>query len=254
MVLMLLAIAGITVAAALRRASAAAAFTQRQMEGYQRHHEMLGIHDYVRTWLSKTETSPELLASGARTGEVVHRFVVDNNVVILITVMDGQGTVCRSVAQAPHPDTKRWMIEMLSRLPPDRPDLTRRSGPPQISLQAAPDEVIDALAGFDAKVAAGLRDARDRGVKNATELQTTLQKRNIEDMVAQTLSQHIAFEPSLWRLNVEVVHPEAVNRYTLLGEKRANIVGLYEWRPVTESEAERLFSVFTPPDGGEARR
>lgn len=241
LMLMMIAVAGILVGAALQRSAASSAITARQIEGYQRHHEMLGIRDYTESWLGKTENKPEQLAEYARSGEVAHRLVLDNRIVILISVMDGQGTVLRSLANVTNQDHRRWLVEVLSRLPLNRPDLTRRSGPHQISLNAAPDEVLEALAGFDPKVSAGLRDARDRGASNVTDLQNALQRRNVEDLVTHALSQYVTFTPSLWRLNVEVVYPDHVNRYTLLAEKKANLTKLHEWRPVEESEAERLF-------------
>lgn len=241
MVLMLLAVAAILVGASLQRSAVASLMTARQLEGYQRHHEMLGIRDYGRSWIQKAENKPEQLAKYAQSDEPAHRFVVDKSIVILITVQDGQGTVLRSLSNVGNAETRRWVVEVLSRLPLDRPDLTRRSGPPQVSLHAAPDEVLDALAGFDSRVLAGLREARDRRAANPTELQQALQKHNVEDLAAHALSQNITFEPSLWRLNVEVVYTDHVNRYTLLAEKRNNMTELHEWRPVPEAEAERLF-------------
>lgn len=255
MVLMLLMVATIIVAAALQRSSASMLTGEKMMEGYRRHHEMLGIRDYGRSWLQKTENKPEQLAKYAESGEVAHRFVIENpgnTMVILISVRDGQGTVLRSLANVVNDDLRRWLVEVLSRLPPNRPDLTRRSGAPQVSLRAASDEVIDAIAGFDNQVAVGLREARDRGAANATELQAALHRRNVDDAVANVVTQHVTFEPTLWRLNVEVVYPDHINRYTLLAEKRNNMTELHEWRPVGEAEAEALFGdVMTPTPGTE---
>jgi type II secretory pathway component PulK len=251
LVLMLLVVCGILVGASLQRASVSSMLATKQAEGYRKHHEMLGIRDYGRSWLQKPEHKPDQLAAYAESGEVAHRFVLDSNVVILISVRDGQGTVLRSLANVTNAETRRWLVEVLSRVPLERTDLTRRSGPPQISLHSASDEVLDAVAGFDDKVSAGLREARDKGASNPTELQQALQRRNVEDMVAHAVSQYVTFEPSLWRLNVEVVYPEHVNRYTLLAEKRNNLVTLHEWRPVGDSEAERLFGeAMTQTPGG----
>ncbi|MBL8744782.1 MAG: hypothetical protein JNK58_00340, partial [Phycisphaerae bacterium] len=101
------------------------------------------------------------------------------------------------------------------------------------------------------KLSAGLRDARDKRAANPTELQASLQRYNVEDMAANAVTQYLTFEPSLWRLNVEVVYPDHVNRYTLLAEKRNNMTELHEWRPVGDAEAESLFGdAMTPAPGG----
>lgn len=256
LVLFLLMIATIVVAASLQRSSASMLTSEKMLDGYRRHHEMLGIRDYGRSWLQKTENKPDQLAKYAASGEVAHRFVIENpgnTVVILISIQDGQGTVLRSLASVTNDDIRRWLVEVLSRLPLNRPDLTRRSGSPQVSLHAASDEVLDAIAGFDNKLSVGLREARDRGAANPTELQAALQRHNVEDIVANTITQYLTFEPTLWRLNVEVVYLDHINRYTLLAEKRNNMTELHEWRPVSEAEAQELFgAVMTPSPGGVA--
>lgn len=253
LLLSMLVVAAIVVATGLRRASAHALLVEKQLEGYRRHHEMLGIRDYIRTWIGRPKNDAAQLTQFAAAGEPVHRLVLDHTVVVLISVQDGQGTVLRNLADVSNAEMRRWLVELLGRLPRDRPDLTRRSGPPHISLRHAPDEVLDALAAYDPRTSEALREARDRGVANPTELQMLLTRAGVETMLAQAVMKYITFEPSLWRLNVEVVYPDRVNRYTLLAEKRANISSLHEWRPVPDSEAERLFGPGITPVPAAAR-
>lgn len=251
MVLMLLAIAAIVIGASLQRSSAHSLMVNKQLDGYRDHHEMLGMADYCRWWIGKRENDSKQLSSFARSREVAHRLGLDNDVVVLISIKDGQGTVLRSLVEVADSEQRRWLVEVLSRLPANRPDLTRRSGSAQISLNAAPDEVLDALGAYDTRTVAGLREARARGVANSTEFQQALERHNVESMVIQTLTPRITFEPTLWRMNVEVIHPDRVNRYTLLAEKKANITKLQEWRPVGEGEAARLFGMeLSRPLGG----
>jgi hypothetical protein len=251
MVLLLIAVAAIAVGAALQRSAAQSLIVSKQIDGYRNHHEMLGIADYCRWWIGKRENDAKALTGFARSGEAAHRLVLDNNVVVLISIKDGQGTVLRSLTEIGGSEQRRWLVEILSRLPANRPDLTRRSGGALISLNAAPDEVLDALAAYDTRTVVGLREARAKGVANTTEFQQALERHNVESMVIQTLTTRIAFEPTLWRMNVEVIHPDRVNRYTLLAEKKANLTKLQEWRPVGEGEAERLFGMgLSKPTGG----
>jgi len=176
-------------------------------------------------------------------------------VVILISVQDGQGTVLRSLDAVQDPDTQRWLVEVLSRLPQGRPDLTRRSGNWRISLNAAPDEVLEALAAFDGRTLEALREART--AKDPTEFQMIMERRRVEPLVQQVLMNGLVFEPTLWRMNIEVVHPDRISRYTLLAEKKLNSTKLHEWRPVGESEAQRTFtsslSDLEAAEGGDVR-
>ncbi|MDX2115088.1 MAG: hypothetical protein SFZ24_05630 [Planctomycetota bacterium] len=244
MVLMMLGIATLTLAVGLQRAYTHTAIVERQLDGYRRHHELLGMRDYCWSWLDrggKDGNDARKLAEFAASREVAHRLVLENDVVVLISVLDGQGSVLRNLQGVTDENSRRWLIGMLARLPEGRPELTRSAGPLNISLRAASDEVIDAMAGFDPEVALALREARDRGVQNDVELQAILERANVEPNLAMTLQQFITFQPTIWRLNVEVVHPDRVNRYTILAEKRGNMSTLYEWRPVSDAEAQRTF-------------
>lgn len=252
LVMMLLAVASILIGVSLQRAATQSAIANAQIDGYRRHHEMLGIRDYCRFWLRDRELDAKKLSEYARTGEVAHRLVLENNTVVLISVKDGQGTMLRALGDITQPDTRRWIVEVLARMPLERADLTRRSGPPQVSLHAAPDEVLDAIAAYEPKASSALREARDRRIPNATELQMALERRGIEGPIAGAIIPNFTFEPALWRLNVEVVYPDHVNRYTLLAEKSLNLQELHEWRPVSDAEAEQIFGrQLAAPNRGE---
>lgn len=236
-VLMLMGVAAVILGVALQRASLRSAITQRQLEGYRQHHEMLGIRDYAELWLGRKEQESPKLKEFAESGEVAHRLALDDGVVLLFTIADGQGTALRSLAGIQNAATRRWLVGVLSRLPKDQPRFTRRSGPPQISLRSAPDEVLAAIAGENAELYSALVTARGRDVKSAEEIQQSLERSGVELGVAQMVGNYLVSEPSLWRLNVEAVHPDGIRRYTLLAEKQANLIRVHEWRPVGEAEA-----------------
>lgn len=252
-VLLLIVVATLVLAAAMQRSSVYAAITERQLDGYRAHHELLGIRDYCENWIRKQDTSRAsgkgpTLADFARSRDVAHRFALDDGLVILISVQDGQGSVLRTLGGITNNETRRWLAGVLQRLPQDQPDLTRRGGPHQISLPGAPDEVLRAVAGGNESLFDALAGARDEKLKNAADLLAHLDQKGVEPAVAQTLSRHLVLEPTLWRLNVEAVHPDAVRRYTLLLETRNNVSIAHEWRTVSQTEAERLFDSLSGPD------
>ncbi len=239
-VLLMLAVAAIILGVAMQRSNMHAAITQRQIDGYIEHHELLGIRDYAKNWLDRQSDAGKL-ASYAESGEVAHRFALDEGTVLRIYVTDGQGTVLRGLSTVPNLETRRWLAGVLARIPQDRTDLTRRSGPAQVSIRSAPDEVLLAIAGGNQELFSALVSARGKEVKNPVELLQVLDRAGVDANVGQTLSRHLVVEPTLWRLNVEAVHQEGIRRYTLLAEKRQNVTQMHEWRAVGEAEAQNLF-------------
>ena len=242
LVLMLMAVSTIVIAGALRRAAVLDLIVERQLESYRLHHEMLGVRDWVHQWFKRPETTAEKLAEMARSGEVADRLVLEGeNLVFLISVIDGQGTVLRDLSLVKDAAARDFLAQTLSRLPADRPELTRRAGPPTISLASASDEVLEAMAGDNNDLFNGLADARDKNAKNTTELMQALDRAGVDNQTAQEIAPRIAFQTTLWRLNVEAVHAETIRRYTLLSEKAGNISLVHEWRSVSNSEAAQVF-------------
>lgn len=252
-VLLMLAVATIVLTVALQRSNLQATIAQRQIDGYVEHHELLGVRDYANNWLTR-QNEPGKLAEYAEKGDVAHRFALDEGTVLRIHVADGQGTVLRSLATITSPETRRWLAGVLSRIPQDSIGLTRRAGPPQVSIRSAPDEVLQAIAGGNPELFSALVAARSKEVKTPVELLQALDRAGVDANVAQTLSRHLVVEPTLWRLNVEAVHPEGIRRYTLLAEKRMNLTQMHEWRAVGEAEALTLFPEEAGSAGGSRSR
>lgn len=242
MVLFMIAISTIVITAALQRASVQRTIVEHQIDGYREHHELLGIRDSVENWFNKSDVNSEKLAEFALSGQVAHRIVFDDTIVVLVTVLDGQGAVLRSLEAVEDPKKRRWLAEVLSRIPLDHPELVRRTGPPQVSLRAAPNEVLEAIAAEDEDLLQALTEARDRKVKNATEFMVVTERRGVDGALAQELAKNLAFDPTLWRLNIEAVHPEKISRYTILAEKKGNTGDILEWRIVRDEEAQRTFT------------
>ncbi len=237
LVLVLAGAGAIIVAAALQRSAMQARVVEHQIEGYERHHELLGARDIVELWLLRNEA--QNLRSKADTNEPVHNLALENGVVYKIYVYDGQGTALKSLEFVSGPEVRKWVVEMVKRLPPHRTDLTRRVGPHQISIRAAAPEILAALAGGDSGLFKALVEAQEEKVKDLTELGRVLDKNGIDSPVAQALARNLTFDPVLWRLEVEAVHPHRTRWYIMLAEKSGTNTKMHEWRALDD---------FVPPE------
>lgn len=234
-VLIFLVISSIITAAALRRAGMQAMIAEDQFQSYLRHHELQGVRAIADVWLLRNDAAD--LEKNANTGEPVTKQLVEDTL-YRIYIQDGQGTVLNNLVGITGSVPQTWLIEMLSRLPPDRPDLTRAVGPWQLSLRTAPDEVLEAMSGGDPALAIALRNARDEGVNDAAKLIEALQEAGADVLAAQAIARNVTFKPTLWRIDIEVEGPTGpVRRYVLLVEKARNLPRTLEWRVIDRGEA-----------------
>lgn len=234
-VLVFLVISTIITAAALRRAGMQALIAEDQFQSYLRHHELQGVRAIADVWLLRNDAAD--LEKNANTGEPVTKQLVEDTL-YRIYIQDGQGTVLNNLVGISGSVPQTWLVEMLSRLPQDRPDLTRAVGPWQLSLRSAPDEVLEAMAGGDPALAIALRNARDDGVNDPAKLIEALQEAGADVLAAQAIARNVTFKPTLWRIDIEVERtPDPIRRYVLLVEKARNLPRTLEWRVIDRGEA-----------------
>ena len=232
---MFLVVSTIITASALRRAGMQALIAEDQFQSYLRHHELQGVRSIADVWLLRNDAAD--LEKSANTGEPVTKQLVEDTL-YRIYVQDGQGTVLNNLVGISGSVPQTWLIEMLSRLPRDRPDLTRAVGPWQLSIRTAPDEVLEAMAGGDPAMAIALKQARDEDIIDASALITALQDAGADVLAAQAIARNVTFKPSLWRIDIEVERtPDPIRRYVLLVEKARNIPRTLEWRVIDRGEA-----------------
>lgn len=239
-VLMLVVIASIVIGAALQRASLQNLIVEQQIDGYQRHHELQGVRAMVDAWLAKGESISKL-TEFANTGETVDRIALESGVTYRVYAQDGQGTLLTNLSGIVGDVPRRWIISTLSRMPPDRPDLTRDAGPWRISLPAAPDEVLQAMSGDDPTIFSALKVARDEQVATVSEFLSTVQSRGVEDLTATTLSRYIVYSPDLWRFDIEAIHPDRTERYVVFAYVKGNNRKILAWRELRHEGEVRGF-------------
>lgn len=234
MVLALIGVATITLASAIRRATLQGQLAQMQIEGYERHHEMQGVKALVQMYLFRQDAQD--LRDLASSGTPVQTIRFDNAKTIRLYVQDGQGTVLRNLMEVDDAEGQRFLEATLSRLPPGRLDLTRLSGPWKVSLAAAPDEVLVAIAGDDPSLASALIAARDEEVGNTGEMLQMLDSHGVETVTAQAVSRNLDFEPFVWRIDVEVIDRRGDRYYSTMASRRGNLPRILEWHTLNRSD------------------
>lgn len=233
-VLALMMIATLLIGGGLRQTVARANIVARQIESYERHHEMLSMRDIVWTRLRGMDT--EELEQRARQGERAIRERLSNEITIAYTLEDGQGTIrVMNPDDIPDSVTRHWMTTVLEYLPPDTFDrFTRRSGPMTISLRAAPDEVLTAVARGDEDLRDALIRARDsERIENQAELVEALQGYGVDANEAMQTARRFDFDPELWKVRIEAYHAERnfSAQYEILARVGRQTF-IHEWRQI----------------------
>ncbi|HVZ93357.1 MAG TPA: hypothetical protein VG797_02495 [Phycisphaerales bacterium] len=204
LVLVLLIVASLMLGVGLTRGVTQSLAVQRQIEGYQRHHELLGILDIVTEWINRAAGAGKFRLFAIK-GGIAYRSVLGPDHVVLISVADAQGSIFSRVDRVRDRDMREWLLATLSRLPPDRTDLLRSKGPPEISILTAPDEVLQAMAGDSQELFDGLKSARDDRATDANALISHLTRAGVVSPKIQQMIRFIALDPQLYRVTAVVL-------------------------------------------------
>jgi len=234
MIMLSIAVIGWTI----QRAAMRAHIAERQIEGYRRHHELLGVRDVVNHFLTRRETQSEL-REYAESGDVAKRVLLPSGVVLMLTVHDAQGTVLARLDAAGSPETADRLVDVMSRLPPDRTDLLRSFGPPKISLRAADELVVMALAGDNSELGEALLKLReDPEVSDEPRLTQKLTEMGFDLQEINWFMPLIEMRPRLWNIEVEALDERGSRFYSVKAELNGNVTILREWKALPDLSPE----------------
>lgn len=228
-VLMLTVIAVLAVGAMLTRLSVQTAVVERRIDDYRAHHDMLSVKAVVERWMQSANLSTnreDFLAPafGAMRTEL------PGGRLLTVRLVDGQGTAPTTLAEAQTPEARARLEDVLARLPADRPDLVRRIGPPRISLRAAPDEVVRAIAAGEPALEQFLRELRDQRVANVSNFAVQAANRlGLQPEETAEILQILDFQPTLYRIDAAVADEQGLRSYVMhiiLGRNLTEIVDL----------------------------
>ncbi len=239
LVLMIISAGVIVISSGINRAVVKGAIVQRQLDGYQQHHELLGIRDLVKFWLVR-EQADSRLAEYASVDEPATRIILPDNLALVIRIRDGQGTLRARLQPGDAPEVEEMLLDVLSWVPMDRRDLLRRTGPLAVSLRAAPDEVVSALARGNPDVEAVLKNLRDKDSVHRGIFVEELQRAGVDPEEIKLLSELVAFEQTtLWRIEVDAVDVRGTRTYAGLVQMDRTSSTWFDWKAETGRQPDR---------------
>lgn len=239
--IILLVFAGsLVVASALQRYSTQQLIVQQQIESYHRHHDVQGARALIRLWLSRQGLRD--LSRSASTETPAHRFELPGGRRIAVFLVDGQGLAKADVRDEP-PANREAFTKFLRRIPENRPELFRRVGPPQISINAAPVALLQSLSPDGKDLAPLLTVARERQRIDQGSMRQLLTENGYDNEQIAEILRLVAFEPTFLRMVVEVEDPAGVMRFAAYidaGGVNASRPRIVEWREIDTDEAGAL--------------
>lgn len=238
LVLMLMLAGSLALATAFQRQGVQRRVVNQQLLEYRRHHQMFGVRAIVGKWLREQSVAglAQMAGEEDRSKEIPfdHAFELPEDVRVYVNVIDGQGAVLTDLRSVPNAMREQYE-ELLDRLPEDVPNLTRSVGPPEISINAAPREVIEGLIeGDSGRFATRLLRARDRRPIDQEEFDRAIRVTNVDEDDRAGLYALTTFQPELWQAVIDVVDEQGIRRFrmTLLQETgRIQVLSWIEAQP-----------------------
>lgn len=258
MVILTSLVAALVVAVAMERHSAQELMSQRQVEEYRRHHDMLGAQAIIRFWLSRKNNIE--LSELASSNRPAHRFALPGGLRITMRLEDGQGLLKADLTGVAPAEKREWFEMALVRLPFGRGDLVRRVGPPEVSVNSAPREVLAALRADDASFAELVISERERARLTQATMTQLLERNGLTATEIGEVARLVTYDTTLWRLRVEAEEDDrSIRTFTALVETRAGVMGmnmpsLHEWREETLAERASWMESARMAVGGSGRR
>lgn len=254
-VLVMAMIVALFLGAAYSRQSVQRLTVARQLAEYRRHHEMFGVRAIVRRWLSGTfDRLPQIVAeSEGRRGleDFAYGFVLPSGATVRVYVSDGQGAV--GTSQDGLPESMRAAhTDLLDRLPPDVPGLRRTIGPAQTSINAAPRAVLETLVPDDGpRFADRIIAARERKPLDREQVDRALDIAGVIPDDKVKVMGLIAFQPSLWRLDVLMADEQGERVFRMLTDRPGGQqLRVHEWVEVPIADGESAIEAMAHPDFG----
>lgn len=207
-VLVLLMIVVIMTAVMLRSSTARHAVVQRQINGYQDHHDMLSVRHVALRWMSRGRglEALEEIAGDPRLGAdppLVYAADLPDGLAIRLTVERGQGLLQRDLEGAESPKQRELIQRTLDvlALSDDSDGLTRNIGPVRLVLSTVPDELIEALGSGNQAIVSALLAAKREGQDSPGEIQRTLEEFGVAQQQAITLASELfTNQTRMWKL------------------------------------------------------
>lgn len=235
-VMVLFFVATLMITWGLQRLSMQSRIAEMRLDDYRLHHERLGLMALAERWLIREDAeSLKDLSEATRAAYVAS---LPNDVEVTMYARDAQGLLCSRVEDAG--SAQGMLLDALRRIPPGRSDLIRAHGPVGISVEAAPIEVLEAIAGENGAVLELLMRLRDEPPEDERGLDTEISREMFEEEnLPQKLDILLTAPTTLWRLDTEVRDRRGSRRYEILIELIGNRPKTHTCRLLSDAEIER---------------
>jgi len=239
LVVLLTVIAGIILAAMLDRFGGQQVFAQRQLDQYRDHHIARGLQEAMQAWVNSVDTQTQSLKKSL--GEAGKAFDLElDGQRITIYLQDGQGTALAEFAGLSTEElaTSAEVLDQLRKSSGNEArQLIRREGPLAVSVQAADERVLSAVAraccdsSRVSRVVSELLRVRNDPEFTIATMAEAFTKAAVEGEERVKLMQMLVTEPTLYRGVAEAPRQGGgVIRYTFnvlipSGSNRARLSG-----------------------------
>lgn len=217
-VLLLVLIAGITVAVMLERQTAQSLTVNRELEAYTFRHVSKGVQEAVEAWLRISGAS-RAMAENIDTDGHAFDLTLDSGQNVRILFFDGQDKALIEMAglsATAREEARLILQELQARAGPKARALVRRDGPLAVSANTAPPEVlyavINAVTEGDGteQLVNEVIYARNEKPLDAQALTEVLNQSSLEVDARNRLAMTLTAQPTLWRVVAEADSPSNV--------------------------------------------
>lgn len=224
MVLLALVVVGLGVGVAMSRFAAETRIVERQLRAYHEHHAGMGLQEAIGAWL-KQQTGraiPELI--DPVTGHAMDIELADGSVVSVF-LRDGQGSALADLSALPPNQIEEAGVILRNLVTGLRAEefrrMTRSVGPSAISVNTAPEPVLQAVA----RAIAGdkgedltneILRARARGTVTRQDITTAVTSINLSNEQRVQALRLFATDIELWAIIVELRGGRGMDRGRLM--------------------------------------
>lgn len=232
-VMVLIFVATLMIGWSLKRTTMQSRIADLRVQDYRLHHERLGLIALGERWMRR-ETPESLLEESKKPGASYVANLPDDTQ-IWIELEDGQDRLLTRTENE-DPVVKGFLLDAMTLIPPGASDQIRSVGPPQVSLEAADDMVLHAVAGNDPDGINLIKKLLANPPTDDDKLELEINRANIGDELTNRLVQLLTVRPTLWRLMAEVRDREGSRRYEILIEFQGNQVKTHSCRILPERD------------------
>lgn len=220
MVLMLMLAGTLGIVVILDRQVAHTLAVQRQLDDYRIHHAVRGLEESLSAWLNTlgSLSVTDLVAADPHLLDLP----LAGGTTISISMRDGQGTVLADFSglKGDEPQTAQELYDRLLEIVGEvgMPEMTRTKGPVTLSVNGAPDEVIEAacvyITGGDKadRLAKELLGSRAREPLTSAKMATIAGEFGLSPEERAKLNQVLTDKPVIWEMEVLEVAPATVTQ------------------------------------------